>query len=563
MAAEIKRLDPSSTLPGRVLGSSYLKAGVDAANAQNYDEAFKDFDQAAAQGDPEVAVTANTQAAFVVAKMDKPDYKQMQAYADKALALKPNDAAGEFRRRHRADRANGRPSHDDAQKKKAADALNKADRWRRPRATKRSRCRSKRSSKRTSMPHPAGSREAAVKRYQDFSRGRPMGRPHGAQSRRGDSYSGGVVEHRVFRIYGSHAAGRLGHVAAPAHFDRRSGRRHRAALVFFWKQHGDTKGLLRQIGTKVSADDLDGAIEICNEEPRHASADSRVRPAARRKEPRRHHRRALDRADGAPQLARAQSGDHRNDRRHRAVRRTVRNRLGIIRAFQDIALKGNSTPAVVAAGVSEALITTASGLIIAVIAVVFFNYFKSRIKNYNQEMIVAANQLAEMLHFHNTGSPIPTELYQPPRGPPSRAGKARTVGLLSAKQDEEVMAEINITPFTDVLLVLLIIFMILAALVAPPGFEKELPNKNTNNHVDQNKNKNDIEVDVNNKGVIFVDGTKTDETGIYRVMYDASKKKPHHHVAIVADAKAPYGIIIRILDAAKNAGLEDVGFVTS
>jgi biopolymer transport protein ExbD len=137
------------------------------------------------------------------------------------------------------------------------------------------------------------------------------------------------------------------------------------------------------------------------------------------------------------------------------------------------------------------------------------------------------------------------------------------VGLLSAKQDEEVMAEINITPFTDVLLVLLIIFMILAALVAPPGFEKELPNKNNANQTNENKNKNDIEVDVNNKGVIFVDGTKTDVVGIYRVMYDESKKKPHHHVAIVADAKAPYGIIIRILDAAKEAGLEDVGFVTS
>jgi len=124
------------------------------------------------------------------------------------------------------------------------------------------------------------------------------------------------------------------------------------------------------------------------------------------------------------------------------------------------------------------------------------------------------------------------------------------------------MAEINITPFTDVLLVLLIIFMILAALVAPPGFEKELPNKNPNTST-ATKNKNDIEVDVNNKGVIFVDGTKTDESGIYRIMYDASKKKPNHHVAIVADAKAPYGVIIRILDAAKNAGLQDVGFVTS
>jgi biopolymer transport protein ExbD len=124
------------------------------------------------------------------------------------------------------------------------------------------------------------------------------------------------------------------------------------------------------------------------------------------------------------------------------------------------------------------------------------------------------------------------------------------------------MAEINITPFTDVLLVLLIIFMILAALVAPPGFEKELPNKN-NNPATQNKNKNDIEVDVNNKGVIFVDGAKTDQVGIYRMMFEASKKKPHHHVAIVADAKAPYGVIIRILDAAKQSGLEDVGFVTS
>lgn len=137
------------------------------------------------------------------------------------------------------------------------------------------------------------------------------------------------------------------------------------------------------------------------------------------------------------------------------------------------------------------------------------------------------------------------------------------MGLLSAKSDEEVMAEINITPFTDVLLVLLIIFMILAALVAPPGFEKELPNKNNNNQANNPKNKNDIEVDVNNKGVIFVDGTKTNDVGIYQVMAAASRKKPHHHVSIVADAKAPYGIIIRILDAAKIAGLEDVGFVTS
>jgi biopolymer transport protein ExbD len=136
------------------------------------------------------------------------------------------------------------------------------------------------------------------------------------------------------------------------------------------------------------------------------------------------------------------------------------------------------------------------------------------------------------------------------------------VGLLSAKQDEEVMAEINITPFTDVLLVLLIIFMILAAIQAPPGFEKELPNNNNSQPLNQ-KQHNDIEVLVNNRGVIFVDGQKTDESGIYNVMLTERAKKGNKHVSITADAKAPYGVIIRILDAAKIAGLEDVGFVTS
>jgi len=137
------------------------------------------------------------------------------------------------------------------------------------------------------------------------------------------------------------------------------------------------------------------------------------------------------------------------------------------------------------------------------------------------------------------------------------------MSLLSAKQEDEVMAEINITPFTDVLLVLLIIFMILAALITPPGFQKELPNKTNDNPSQEQKNKQNIEVDVNNRGVIFVDGKKSDEAHIYLDMQEVAQKKPHKHVSIVADTKAPYGLIIRILDAAKIANLDDVGFVTS
>jgi len=191
-------------------------------------------------------------------------------------------------------------------------------------------------------------------------------------------------------------------------------------LVFFASQHGDTKGLLRQLGQKIAADDLDGAIKICQQ---NKGMLPRILEFGLR-------RGEKNRADITDALSIALM-EHLNAlEKNLGIIGTVAviapfvglagTVLGIIRAFQDIALKGNSTPAVVAAGVSEALITTFAGLVVAIFAVIFFNYFKSRIKAYNQEMIVAANQLAEMLHFHNTGAPIPTELYQPSK---TTAGK--------------------------------------------------------------------------------------------------------------------------------------------
>ena len=136
------------------------------------------------------------------------------------------------------------------------------------------------------------------------------------------------------------------------------------------------------------------------------------------------------------------------------------------------------------------------------------------------------------------------------------------MSMVSSKQDDEVMAEINITPFTDVLLVLLIIFMILAALVAPPGFEKQLPDKSDNTPQQQQKKADNIEILVNETGVIYVDGKRSDAQHIYADMADVRRRKGDKHVSLTADVKSPYGIIIRILDAAKIAGLNDVGFVT-
>ena len=51
---------------------------------------------------------------------------------------------------------------------------------------------------------------------------------------------------------------------------------------------------------------------------------------------------------------------------------------GIMRAFHDMAITGSAAPSVVAAGVAEALVTTAAGLVIAVPAVLLFNHFNRR-----------------------------------------------------------------------------------------------------------------------------------------------------------------------------------------
>jgi tetratricopeptide (TPR) repeat protein len=126
VSAQIKQLDPSSNAGARAMGVSLVKSGQTAAAAKDYVTALNDYDQAAALGDPSVAVTANVLAAFAVAQSPKPDYKRMQSYADKAIALQPDDAQANFAEGI-ALTGQWTSSHDDATKKKAADALARAD----------------------------------------------------------------------------------------------------------------------------------------------------------------------------------------------------------------------------------------------------------------------------------------------------------------------------------------------------------------------------------------------------------------------------------------------------
>lgn len=70
---------------------------------------------------------------------------------------------------------------------------------------------------------------------------------------------------------------------------------------------------------------------------------------------------------------------------------------GMILAFKDIAKVGTGNPAILADGISQALITTAAGLTVAIPAVIFYNYFNKRIDIIINEMEKSSVELINML----------------------------------------------------------------------------------------------------------------------------------------------------------------------
>jgi biopolymer transport protein ExbB len=73
--------------------------------------------------------------------------------------------------------------------------------------------------------------------------------------------------------------------------------------------------------------------------------------------------------------------------------------VGIIKSFESMAVAGTGGFAVVAAGISEALVATALGLAVAIIALIFYNYFQTRISNVNGLFRIQVAKVLEHMSF--------------------------------------------------------------------------------------------------------------------------------------------------------------------
>ena len=119
--------------------------------------------------------------------------------------------------------------------------------------------------------------------------------------------------------------------------------------------------------------------------------------------------------------------------------------------------------------------------------------------------------------------------------------------------EDEVMSTINITPFTDVLLVLLIIFIILASVTKEP----KLPDAHNKDKVTPSQ----ILVRIDDKNNISIGSNVVPITQAKDAFLQLQDQTEHRFKSVIikADPHASYGIILQVMDAAKSVDLTDFG----
>ncbi|MDA3904338.1 MAG: protein TolR [Desulfuromusa sp.] len=122
------------------------------------------------------------------------------------------------------------------------------------------------------------------------------------------------------------------------------------------------------------------------------------------------------------------------------------------------------------------------------------------------------------------------------------------------------MSQINVTPFVDVMLVLLIIFMVTAPML-DQGVEVNLPEvaEAPGLPVQQEP----LVVTIEKSGQILIGKAKIDQLSkLGPVIQQALKGKPDREVFLEADEKVAYGRVVQVMAAVKKAGVEKLGMVT-
>lgn len=127
-----------------------------------------------------------------------------------------------------------------------------------------------------------------------------------------------------------------------------------------------------------------------------------------------------------------------------------------------------------------------------------------------------------------------------------------------------VMAEINVTPFVDVMLVLLVIFMVTTPILYQ-GVDVKLPKTQSKSMPSIDREKK-VVVTLNNDGQIFIEKKEytLDElrVEIRVLMSEQGKDIEKENVFLRADTTVPYGTVVEVMSEIRNAGVTNLGLIT-
>jgi biopolymer transport protein ExbD len=118
----------------------------------------------------------------------------------------------------------------------------------------------------------------------------------------------------------------------------------------------------------------------------------------------------------------------------------------------------------------------------------------------------------------------------------------------------KLMAEINITPFTDVVLVLLIIFMIATPFIYQSSMKVQLPQASKSEETSR-----DIIITINAQGEVYLEDEKVDLDTLKDRLTTIVESKPDASVIINGDKNVKYDSVIQVMDVMTRSGVKNPG----
>ncbi len=136
---------------------------------------------------------------------------------------------------------------------------------------------------------------------------------------------------------------------------------------------------------------------------------------------------------------------------------------------------------------------------------------------------------------------------------------------MSGVRKRKLMAEINVVPYIDVMLVLLIIFMVTAPLLTQ-GIEVELPKAGAE-PIDTVENTDPLVLSVDSAGNLYLnvgedESSPVDAERIMRLTSVVLERRPNTPVVVNADSRVAYGKVVAAMVLLQRAGAEKVGLLT-